>query len=451
MLRAAFFALVVLSFSIPPAWGAVSSGGAWELSRSVSGAAGDIYQLGGSTRAVQSLGEAAGLTAMSGGTDVLLSGYLSSFPPAYEAISQLISVGSATFEGTALVLSPNNMVELQFGIPIDSNTILPGTISVAAVLDYLGNPLSAPRAVSVFYDTGTLSALVWPTVGSWTKGTLYELYVSTDIIDDNGFARNGISTFTFSTIRDQFVDNIAVVRSEPAIRIPIPANIFGAPYLMMLSSGTDTSAVRDANSKILTLGAERKPVKIVHAEAFDDSGRAWAPPLGQSVVMNVPYPDGNGDGLVDGTSPALRAKRLAVWRLDEYQSLWVKQLGASVDLSGQKVSYPTNHFSVYGLFGSVDTDVTDVYAYPVPFRPNGGNTARYGSWAEGIKFVNLPSEGTINFYTLSGELVRSMDVIAPQMAWNARNSDGQQVASGLYLWEIRSKNNRKTGKLVIIK
>ena len=104
-----------------------------------------------------------------------------------------------------------------------------------------------------------------------------------------------------------------------------------------------------------------------------------------------------------------------------------------------------------GLFGNPDTDVTQAYAFPVPFRPNSGNPVRFGSWAVGIQFVNLPSGGTINLYSLSGKRVRSIGIIAPQMAWDACNSDGQQVASGLYIWEVLSGGNSKTGKLVIIK
>ncbi len=83
--------------------------------------------------------------------------------------------------------------------------------------------------------------------------------------------------------------------------------------------------------------------------------------------------------------------------------------------------------------------------------PTAANPARYGSWSEGIKFVNLPSGGSINLYALSGARVRSLSISAPQMAWDACNSDGQQVASGLYIWEVVSGSNSQTGKLVIIK
>jgi len=69
----------------------------------------------------------------------------------------------------------------------------------------------------------------------------------------------------------------------------------------------------------------------------------------------------------------------------------------------------------------------------------------------------------IRIYTLSGALVRSLDVeTAPRVTsvigipisdivWDVKNSAGAVVASGVYIWEITSGPNRKTGKLAVIK
>ena len=87
----------------------------------------------------------------------------------------------------------------------------------------------------------------------------------------------------------------------------------------------------------------------------------------------------------------------------------------------------------------------------MPFRPNAGNPARYGTWAGGITFTSLPAYGRIKLYTISGALVRDFDIAAPTLKWDLKNTDGQIVSSGVYLWEITAGKNRKTGKLVVIK
>ena len=128
---------------------------------------------------------------------------------------------------------------------------------------------------------------------------------------------------------------------------------------------------------------------------------------------------------------------------------------AILDPANRQLNLSSKHFSVYALIGSLNTDVSDVYAFPVPFRPNAGNPARYGCWSgcanNGITFTNLPDTGTIRIYSISGQLVRQMDLVSNPQNWNVRNSGGEVVASGLYLWEVVSGRNRKTGKLVVIK
>ncbi len=144
MPRIAFFVFLFLSLHAPRVWGAVSSGGVWELSRSVAGSAGSINLAGGTATLTQSVGEANGLNSMSGGVSVLLSGYLSSFPSAAQMVQQLTSLGGVLDAGTAMVLATNNSVQLQFNVDIDAaSLVVPGVISVSAVMDSMGNPVNA--------------------------------------------------------------------------------------------------------------------------------------------------------------------------------------------------------------------------------------------------------------------------------------------------------------------
>ena len=196
-------------------------------------------------------------------------------------------------------------------------------------------------------------------------------------------------------------------------------------------------------------GASASVLRVLSASAFDEAGNSVQP--SSPCVISFPYADDNGDGMVDGSNPAVRAKNLAVWRLNENNRLWVKQTGADLDAAARQVSLKVEHFSSYALMGVADTDVSTVYAYPIPFRPNAGDTARYGSWADLITFTSLPSYGKIRIYTIAGDKVRELDVVPPEMKWDVRNSKGQIVASGVYLWEIVSDGNRKTRKLMVVK
>jgi flagellar hook assembly protein FlgD len=74
-------------------------------------------------------------------------------------------------------------------------------------------------------------------------------------------------------------------------------------------------------------------------------------------------------------------------------------------------------------------------------------------------FNNLPSECEIQIYTINGEKVWGQthsDALntGPQNGqerWDGKNHLGQTVASGVYLWHVRSAEDEKTGKLMIIR
>ncbi|MCX5788392.1 MAG: T9SS type A sorting domain-containing protein [Elusimicrobia bacterium] len=158
-------------------------------------------------------------------------------------------------------------------------------------------------------------------------------------------------------------------------------------------------------------------------------------------------------------------KSLAVWTMDPATARWVKVPGSHADATGGQVFAAVSHFSVYAVLAQADEDVADAYAFPVPFRPNGTNAgtgpgqtgAEYqpGVPLTGITFTNLPSEGAIEIYTLSGQLVRRIDIPATlgvfQLQWDVRNGAGQAVVSGVYIWKVASQTSHKTGRLMVIR
>jgi hypothetical protein len=126
------------------------------------------------------------------------------------------------------------------------------------------------------------------------------------------------------------------------------------------------------------------------------------------------------------------------------QSYFLKLKNMS-DLAGNLISNNGNKCS-FTLTEIVDLKHMIVYPNPL-----------YLSQFEEIRFVNLPLQkaGNIRIYDLAGELVFS-DQIAPltelknYYSWNARNSKGKRVSSGMYLYFIKVGNDFKKGKLAVI-
>lgn len=94
-------------------------------------------------------------------------------------------------------------------------------------------------------------------------------------------------------------------------------------------------------------------------------------------------------------------------------------------------------------------NLTEAHAFPVPFRPDKGHTK--------ITFTKLTDVSRIRVYTISGELVKTIDktdITSDEYVWTpVVNDKGEELFSGVYIYYIDKDNNKmhRSGKLVIIK
>jgi hypothetical protein len=107
------------------------------------------------------------------------------------------------------------------------------------------------------------------------------------------------------------------------------------------------------------------------------------------------------------------------------------------------------HRSPDSTFTTVEKEIEEIVAYPVPYNANEPN--QYG----GIYFEFLPSEDyyTLMIYSLLGDLVYSVSDLSNSYIWQVVNSAGKSVNAGLYIYYIKDSNDKRlaSGKLVIIR
>src|SRR3989339_26706 len=84
---------------------------------------------------------------------------------------------------------------------------------------------------------------------------------------------------------------------------------------------------------------------------------------------------------------------------------------------------------------------SDSYAFPVPFNPK---------LDKKIIFTNLTAQSIIKIFSTNGELVKTLHVYDGEgsVSWDANNEEGNPVSSDVYVYQIQSKEEAKTGKLV---
>lgn len=101
---------------------------------------------------------------------------------------------------------------------------------------------------------------------------------------------------------------------------------------------------------------------------------------------------------------------------------------------------------------AVTTNLKKIQVLPNPYRSQ-------ADWEYGgerrVVFVGLPGEATIRIFTGAGTLVRTLSHDNPnsdQESWDLKNTSGEEVAPGLYIWDVDAGEvGSIDGKMMIMK
>ena len=126
-------------------------------------------------------------------------------------------------------------------------------------------------------------------------------------------------------------------------------------------------------------------------------------------------------------------------------SRWVLIRESSFD--GTTVTCQVTHLTKFGVaIAAPASNLSQATVYPNPFRPTLAAQS-----LQGITFDSVPANTTISIYTLAGDLVKMLkdDNGDGMVAWNAKNEDGQDVASGVYFALLKGAGDTKTLKVAV--
>ena len=60
----------------------------------------------------------------------------------------------------------------------------------------------------------------------------------------------------------------------------------------------------------------------------------------------------------------------------------------------------------------------------------------------------VPDDTSIRIFTLSGELVRTLE---NEFEWDGRNENGKPAANGIYIYTYSSSREKGTGKFTLVR
>jgi len=98
-------------------------------------------------------------------------------------------------------------------------------------------------------------------------------------------------------------------------------------------------------------------------------------------------------------------------------------------------------------------DIANVHPVPDPYYiTNGFESSPIDNR---IEFINLPAQAIIRIYSSSGVLVDLIEHNSTQAGgsagWSVRNRNNQAVASGVYFFHVEANDQRKVGRMTIVR
>ena len=212
-----------------------------------------------------------------------------------------------------------------------------------------------------------------------------------------------------------------------------------------LSARLHTTAFENASvdSELSISKTQQKKMYHIYAQYQDGSED------GELNISNIDVTVGLPFEMTD----TLELDSLTLVRLNDATGEWEHSgLDQVIDESSNRLVATLDTAGTYALaeLKPFATTLDDVRVYPNPWMPNDNNSDT-GTEATGIVFDNLTTNTRIKIYTISGQLVKEETIHDSSWSWDGRNSAGNPVFSGVYLYIMLNDSETKKGKLTIIR
>jgi hypothetical protein len=223
-------------------------------------------------------------------------------------------------------------------------------------------------------------------------------------------------------------------------------------YLQFIGKAGSACAGRVVSDSIVTFldpdssGSYRKRCRIV-----DGNGRCMTP--GDSV-MAVLIPPGPHDGFRTWYAITYEAFNAVE---NNYEDLFIPDLANCADPS-KPLGCPNLNNKLLNITSTYveptagpTANLERVGVVPNPFRANAAWDPETGNE---LHFINLPVRSTIKIFTLSGDLVTTLqhnDAVRDFERWDLLNAQGRPVASGIYMYRVESGSFTFQSRFIVIR
>jgi subtilisin family serine protease len=169
----------------------------------------------------------------------------------------------------------------------------------------------------------------------------------------------------------------------------------------------------------------------------------WAYWFWQGTSMAAPHVTGLIALLLSGWS-ASGIENSGASRIENIRDI-LHSTAEDLGAPGYDTVYGYGLIDAAAALSAVAPDLTGLIVYPNPVEPAKGHTE--------VTIEGLTEEVTIQIFTLSGELVRKVELLSQySWSWNLKNEQGEDAARGIYLCVVTNTDGEtKRVKFAILK
>ncbi|PKN00610.1 MAG: hypothetical protein CVU78_00105 [Elusimicrobia bacterium HGW-Elusimicrobia-2] len=333
---------------------------------------------------------------------------------------------------------------IHFSESLHSDSVTNANVYLTKIKNHEGIAVSENVLSDVNYISSACVVTVLPH-SLLEYGCGYRVTVTTGIRDMSLNYLPSVFSFEFETLFD-LSSGFTLSTGPAAITVP-DGVLFGSGRIEMLLDD-ENEKINAAFARESAMGApshSRIIGGVVTLGLYDDFDNVISTTFAGSVTLSFSYEDSGSDGFVDGLSPPVRVESLAIYWLSDTTS-WIKLPSSRLVKSQKKVQADLWHFSTYALMGGPLFSIEDAHPYPVPYKKS-------EDIGNGIIF-SFPSgsDAKIEIYDIMGRLLKEFsytDATASPPGLFTGWTD-VKLPSGVYIYRIKSGENEKRGKLVII-
>lgn len=172
--------------------------------------------------------------------------------------------------------------------------------------------------------------------------------------------------------------------------------------------------------------------------------------LYKPVTITLSYPDATEIKNVTDQLMQKDELKFRIFRLNESSRLprWELVPGQQkIDTIQNTISVQVNIFGVFRVARlKLPENLDKVVVFPNPFIPSKSISGK-------ITFKNLTENATIQIFSIDGKKVKTIEKIGggDEVKWDVHNDKDEELASGTYIFVIKSETDTFTGKITILR